>query len=529
MSVLGEREALWDALLVANPIAVTDRLPNASLRQRNAYFSSSDAAFRDRYQASAEWERVRTGGVAVDGGWRIYSSGPGLYAYILVQHVFGLRRRFGEADFEPRLPESERALSSAWHSSEAQSEGASRGPLAVSVPRAFAGRPAKEPVEGDRQQRRSPACDRRSLRVGVDIGALEEGLAEDRPRSLSRPSADSRSIGASGADSLCVRGLARRQSLEPLLRHSSWRGRSGRVCVSPGRGAVRTLDLRRLRQGSADGRLSRSTFTVPPTPPPCWKPGRIAALGHAPIRLPAGESVTVDFGRVRSPLGAFIEWGERLWNRLLGASLRRRRELSRGRPHRNRRRRQRQLLVALDHQPLFSSDGARGQLAGRRDHQRAQAAHPEQGSHADRPVGAGGPRRARRPLPAVSPRTPGLLDRAGGIRSGRGGAVRRIRQSRAAARVRPDHALASAGRRPARGAGEPRDQPISGRGLAAHSERRLVRAGRRTADDGAGSQQAKRWSSIASPIGATSGSRERSSSPCARCRSIRTGSTAATP
>src|SRR5271165_2705785 len=38
--------------------------------------------------------------------------------------------------------------------------------------------------------------------------------------------------------------------------------------------------------------------------------GRIAALGHAPIKLPAGESVTVDLRRMRSPLGAFIEWGE---------------------------------------------------------------------------------------------------------------------------------------------------------------------------------------------------------------------------
>ena len=65
MSDLGEREALWDALLVANPIAVTDGCPTPSLRQRNAYFSSSDAAFRDRYQASADWERVKTGRVAV--------------------------------------------------------------------------------------------------------------------------------------------------------------------------------------------------------------------------------------------------------------------------------------------------------------------------------------------------------------------------------------------------------------------------------------------------------------------------------
>jgi F5/8 type C domain len=38
--------------------------------------------------------------------------------------------------------------------------------------------------------------------------------------------------------------------------------------------------------------------------------GRIAALGHAPIKLPAGESITVDFGYVRSPLGALIEWGK---------------------------------------------------------------------------------------------------------------------------------------------------------------------------------------------------------------------------
>ena len=96
MSDMGEPEALWDALLVANPIAVTDELTNASLRQRNAYFSSSDAAFRDRYQASAEWERVRSGKIAADGGWRIYSSGPGLIGYLLIQHVFGIRRRFGE-------------------------------------------------------------------------------------------------------------------------------------------------------------------------------------------------------------------------------------------------------------------------------------------------------------------------------------------------------------------------------------------------------------------------------------------------
>ena len=38
--------------------------------------------------------------------------------------------------------------------------------------------------------------------------------------------------------------------------------------------------------------------------------GKIAALGHAPVRLRAGESITVDFGYVRSPVGALVDWGE---------------------------------------------------------------------------------------------------------------------------------------------------------------------------------------------------------------------------
>jgi cellobiose phosphorylase len=104
LSTLGDANALWEALLLANPIAVTERLTHASLRQRNAYFSSSDAAFRDRYEARTEWDRVKAGQIAVDGGWRIYSSGPGLYANLLLRHVLGLRRQFGTRISAPLLP-----------------------------------------------------------------------------------------------------------------------------------------------------------------------------------------------------------------------------------------------------------------------------------------------------------------------------------------------------------------------------------------------------------------------------------------
>jgi cellobiose phosphorylase len=104
MAVLGEADALWDALLVANPISVTERVANAAPRQRNAYFSSSDAAFCDRYEASAQWPRVKAGDIAVEGGWRIYSSGPGLYVNLLIRHALGIRRIFGDRVNQPVLP-----------------------------------------------------------------------------------------------------------------------------------------------------------------------------------------------------------------------------------------------------------------------------------------------------------------------------------------------------------------------------------------------------------------------------------------
>jgi cellobiose phosphorylase len=114
LAVLGEAQEMWDALQVINPVAVTDRVPQASLRQRNAYFSSSDAAFRDRYQASAEWARAREGSVGVDGGWRIYSSGPGLYVNMVIAHALGVRRHFGERLVNPCLPASLRGLRLQW-------------------------------------------------------------------------------------------------------------------------------------------------------------------------------------------------------------------------------------------------------------------------------------------------------------------------------------------------------------------------------------------------------------------------------
>jgi 1,2-beta-oligoglucan phosphorylase len=114
MAFLGETDAVWEALLIANPITVTDRLAQATPRQRNTYFSSSDAAFPDRYAAAREWERVKSGTIAVDGGWRVYSSGPGIYANLLIRRLLGRDRRWGERFMRPLLPVRAQDLSAEW-------------------------------------------------------------------------------------------------------------------------------------------------------------------------------------------------------------------------------------------------------------------------------------------------------------------------------------------------------------------------------------------------------------------------------
>ena len=115
MAELGEAGPLWDALLTINPIAVTELLDHAALRQRNAYFSSSDAAFRDRYEASEQYDRVRTGDVAVEGGWRVYSSGPGILIGLVVTRLLGLRRRYDRVEFDPVMPPDLDGLSARLH------------------------------------------------------------------------------------------------------------------------------------------------------------------------------------------------------------------------------------------------------------------------------------------------------------------------------------------------------------------------------------------------------------------------------
>jgi CRISPR-associated protein Csx3 len=59
MAKLGDASALWRALQVVNPVQLDAVLAHAAPRQSNAYFSSSDGDFADRYEAAAEFNRLR--------------------------------------------------------------------------------------------------------------------------------------------------------------------------------------------------------------------------------------------------------------------------------------------------------------------------------------------------------------------------------------------------------------------------------------------------------------------------------------
>jgi cellobiose phosphorylase len=106
MAHYGDSEAFFLALRQANPIALRTVVPTAALRQANCYYSSSDAAFADRYEALAQYDRIKTGAVALEGGWRIYSSGAGLTLGLILRHFLGLRREKSVLIIDPVIPPS---------------------------------------------------------------------------------------------------------------------------------------------------------------------------------------------------------------------------------------------------------------------------------------------------------------------------------------------------------------------------------------------------------------------------------------
>ena len=107
---LGNGAQAWKALFEVNPICLMDTVPNALPRQSNLYFSSSDGLFPDRWIYDRDYDKLMCGEVPVKGGWRLYSSGPGIYYRRLLCDILGVRVQSGWLQLDPVLPPREGTL-----------------------------------------------------------------------------------------------------------------------------------------------------------------------------------------------------------------------------------------------------------------------------------------------------------------------------------------------------------------------------------------------------------------------------------
>ncbi len=99
----GDSEAFLEALSRAVPIGIQSIVPSATRRQANCYYSSTDAAFPDRYRAHDEYDKALNGEIPLEGGWRVYSSGAGISTTLILRCLLGIRRARATLVIDPVL------------------------------------------------------------------------------------------------------------------------------------------------------------------------------------------------------------------------------------------------------------------------------------------------------------------------------------------------------------------------------------------------------------------------------------------
>jgi cellobiose phosphorylase len=114
-AITGRAEAFVKALRQANPVAYREVVSCGDIRQANCYYSSSDVVFRSRYDADERYNEISTGNITLRGGWRVYSSGPGIYITLIVTRLLGLRSEVGKITIDPVIPHSMDGLSAVIH------------------------------------------------------------------------------------------------------------------------------------------------------------------------------------------------------------------------------------------------------------------------------------------------------------------------------------------------------------------------------------------------------------------------------
>jgi cellobiose phosphorylase len=106
LAITGRAYDFIKALRQAIPVGYRDIVPSGDVRQANCYYSSSDVAFKNRYQADEFYNDVISGKKPLRGGWRVYSSGPGIYIGLIISRLLGLRIESENVIIDPVMPHS---------------------------------------------------------------------------------------------------------------------------------------------------------------------------------------------------------------------------------------------------------------------------------------------------------------------------------------------------------------------------------------------------------------------------------------
>ncbi len=109
-AITGRADAFVKALRQANPVDYRSIVKQGDIRQANCYYSSSDVAYKSRYDADERYEEINQGTLTLRGGWRVYSSGPGIYITLIITRFLGLRSELGQVIFDPVIPKSMNGL-----------------------------------------------------------------------------------------------------------------------------------------------------------------------------------------------------------------------------------------------------------------------------------------------------------------------------------------------------------------------------------------------------------------------------------
>jgi hypothetical protein len=106
--MLAHEESLWDNVAARNSV-ISDRvgIKDIEAAARRALSVKEEATLA---QSDEVLTTPREDDLGVTGDGASIRAGSGLYAHILIQHAFGMARRFDKRIAEPRLLESQRAL-----------------------------------------------------------------------------------------------------------------------------------------------------------------------------------------------------------------------------------------------------------------------------------------------------------------------------------------------------------------------------------------------------------------------------------